>query len=214
MASDRALGNDGTTPSDAAGDGSATVSSDAPVDGSGAAMPTAIADTYLQGFGNGPFGSAMGLDIGRSQSGGNNLFALYQFDLTGYSSPVTSATLVLYQYASAGTSAMTIEVHRVTQTWDEATATWANASTGTAWTSGGGGTYDSVVTAMVSITPGVYQAYTWDITALVNDWIANTVPNDGLELVYAVQPPVGNFVTFASRENTTTAQRPQLVIVP
>ena len=87
------------------------------------------------------------------------------------------------------------------------------ASTGVAWTSGGGGTVASTTYGSLTITPGAYGFYDFDVTTLVSDWLAGAT-NDGLLLDPGSQPPTGDYIGFATRENSNAAWHPQLLITP
>lgn len=208
--------SDGATPGDSAGTDDApggSGTSDGPSGAPADAAPgttVVIADTYLQGVPTAIHGSDVDLRAGRSNSGAN-LLPLLQFDLSALPAPpVTQALLVLDQYAGTGSTAFALDVHRVTQAWSEADATWTSATATTSWA---GGTYASTVYATATVTPGVLGTTQWDITAMVNEWLTGTA-NDGVELVMQSQPPTNTFVQFASRDNATVTARPQLVVTP
>lgn len=209
----------------ATGDGAGSSASDAGSNGPPADAPTAVpdapagtqlppptADTYIKGIDNTTHGSDLMTYVGRYSGNGTNMFVLLHFDLTGVAS-CTQATLRLYQYTSVGTTAFVVRTKRLTQAWDEATATWGNAATGTAWTSGGGGTVATTTYSSQTITPGGYGFYDFDVTQMVNDWLAGN-PNDGILIDPGTQPPPGNYIGFATRENSTAAWHPQLLITP
>lgn len=170
------------------------------------------ADTCIKGIDATTHGADPESLVGRNANNGVNMWTLLQFDLpVPAGSTVSAATLRLYQTSSLGASVMGIEVYRLTQAWDEASADWSHASTGVTWP--GGGAIAPTVYATIEVAPGAYGYYDWDVTALVNEWLAGT-PNFGIELEYATQPPTGNFVAFATREHATAALRPQLLVTP
>lgn len=184
-----------------------------PIDAApGTILPPCIADTYVQGIDTTPNGANIDLQCGRSSGSGNNLYTLFWFDLSAATTPVTTATLRLYQYSSVGTISLNFQVYRITQTWDEATADWDHASSGVTWPIGGA--VDPTVYVTMPVQLGSYGYYDWDVTTLVNEWITGTQPNYGLELQYDVQPPTGSVAVFASREHPTVAWRPQLLLAP
>jgi hypothetical protein len=177
-----------------------------------AGASSVVADTYLHGLDPMPNGANPDMRCGR-EVGGALMFPLVRFDVSEVPSDATiaSATLRLYQFAHNGTGTMTVNVRRVTQEWDEATADWFNADSTTPWTSGGGGSYDSAIEASASVPNGAYGTYDWDVTSLVQRWVAGTAPNHGVQLTFATVSP-GTWVTFATRENTAESQRPALII--
>ena len=124
---------------------------------------------------------------------------LYQFDLGSIPSSqrVTSATLRDWVTSAANS---TVSVFRVTQSWSESSLTWAN--------SGGVAFNATTVATFVPASAGRY--YDIDITALVAQWRAGTVANNGVIMRLASN---NTTVNFTSKEWGTTAQRPQLVVV-
>jgi hypothetical protein len=139
---------------------------------------TAGADAYISkgqpstNFGNWAFLYAGASDIQRSA---------LSFDLSGISQlfPVQSATLKVYvdAFSGAGTPSI-LAVHEVTTPWNESTVTW-NAP----WTAPGGDVAaEPAATAPVSLTAaGAWLEF--DVTALVQKWVANPGANNGLLLV-------------------------------
>lgn len=107
------------------------------------------------------------------------------------------------------TSAFTVNVHKVTQDWDEGTgdgytdgrqytgATWTNRkANGYGWSSYGG-YFNS--TPVASLTQDK-NAYWWefDVTSLVKEWIASPTTNYGLILKYANDTtPNGSHYTWS-----------------
>lgn len=106
---------------------------------------------------------------------------------------ITNATLKLF-VTTAGTS--TVTVNRLTLTWTETTVTWSNMSGG----------FNG--TAETSFTPTA-GAQSLNVTSLVQAWYSGTA-NNGLGLIGALG--TGSTAIFASKENATVANRPQLVI--
>lgn len=106
---------------------------------------------------------------------------------------ITAVTLKLF-VTTTGTKAVT--VNRLTASWTETGATWANLNAA----------FNG--TAEATFTPSAAGAISVDVTALVQGWKAGTFTNNGLGLIGAAS----SLAQFASREATTTANRPQLVI--
>ena len=99
---------------------------------------------------------------------------LQQFSLAGISGDVVSAILRMYledTSALPGTypSERPIGVHEVTEAWDDDTATWANQPA-----------HDPVAQAVAYVTQSNW--YEWDVTALVQGWMADPSSNHGLLL--------------------------------
>jgi len=87
--------------------------------------------------------------------------------------PVSTASLKLYldpvQYQTW--PAVTDEIRKVTSAWEEGTVTWYAQPT-----------VDATVRASVSVGAGTSGWITYDVTALVNEWIASPSTNFGMQL--------------------------------
>jgi hypothetical protein len=118
---------------------------------------------------------------------------------------VTSATLRLNETTSTGSGSFNIGIYKIKANWSETTATWSNFSAS--------GNYDTTQLAVTSVATGSTGFKEWTLpVGLINEWIdAVPTPNYGLALVYE-SASKGNYFQFASKENTTVASRPQLVI--
>lgn len=141
---------------------------------------------------------------------------LIQFDLPGLpaASKIISAQLQLHQKSGAGTA--NIELYRLVKPWTEGSmngsgtangATWKTTDGTTPWATNGGD-YDKTLVAGTSVSGGSNSISSWEITPLINKWVAGTYTNEGMLLKAA---NVATF-TFASKENTTVENRPKLVI--
>ncbi len=196
---------DATTP-DAGSDAQPDTGTDSGV------VTAASYDTYIKGLDNTPHGSDVDLQVGRAQ-GGNLIYLLVQFDLSAIptNATVTSAKLRLYQYESNSSGTFSLAAHQITQAWDEASATFNNANTTTPWSGGPGGTYVATAAATTSVPIGTYGWYEWDLTALTQQWVNLSVANYGVEITMG-SVNQGQWEGFASRENLTASEHPQLVV--
>ena len=166
----------------------------------------AVADTdiYEQDV-NTNYGTDTFIVAGRNTAGKQDKI-LIKFDLSGLpaGATITSATLRLNLAASSGTGSFNIGLYKIIKSWVESTATWSNFSSG--------GNYDSTQQAVASVALGSTGFKEWTVpVAVVNGWIATPSSNYGLALVYESSTK-GPDYQFASKENTTVANRPQLVI--
>lgn len=135
---------------------------------------------------------------------------------------ITSATMRLFVLGGeesgfgAGPSSAypaTIDYRLLQSSWNEATITWNNQP---------GGPYNAATTQPPGAIAGTFVVNTtgaWidvDITSIVQDWVDDPAGNFGLRLTQATELRDGNgaavFPTFASLENETEANRPQLVV--
>ena len=98
---------------------------------------------------------------------------LQQFSLSGVSGDVVSAILRVYLEDTSGLgtypSERPIGVHEVTAAWDDDTATWSNQPA-----------HDPVAQAVAYVTQSNW--YEWDVTSLVQGWMATPASNYGLLL--------------------------------
>lgn len=120
-------------------------------------------------------------------------------------SRVLAATLTLVK-SDAGTVARTVDLHRVTSKWDP-NATWTRARPDRAWSGG-----DYSATPVASVRLGAAASYQWNVTGLVDSWVAGLVPNDGMLLRL---PDAGQNAAFHSRDlvedpKTLPSRRPIL----
>jgi hypothetical protein len=131
------------------------------------------------------FGAATTL---RAKSGSSQRPSVLRFDLSVLpAGTLNSVRLSLYVSFSAGGEQ--VHAHRLLASFVEGTQDGGSPPTGVTWTKRNsttnwatpGGDYDPVPAATTTI--GAYwQRYEWDITTLVQGWVAATYPNYGLIL--------------------------------
>ncbi|MDJ0776571.1 MAG: DUF4347 domain-containing protein [Gammaproteobacteria bacterium] len=140
------------------------------------------------------YGSATSLIIDRSGGDEGDQRALLQFDLSfiASSSTINSADLVLE--ATATTGPFTVYVYEVTQAWNEGTVTWDTAPT-----------YDN--SSVTTLTPAGTGQHSFDLTALVQDWVDGSKTNFGI-MLGSSEPGTTTF-TYDSYEGTNA---PRLVL--
>ena len=166
-------------------------------------------DTYLQSTGGGPNGTAPDLIVGHGST--RDYYLMYRFDLGGLPPSVAKASLYLVAYASGGSDPFVLDAHRVTENWEES-ATWNTSAPNQAWPPGGA--VAPAIYATTVVTPGDLGGYEWDVTALVNEWLAGTSPNFGLQLRCTTFPPSPSTMVFGAREVSSEMRRPELRITP
>lgn len=185
------------------------------------ALP-ATADTYLrQGSPNQNQGQEVLLHV--QQSGHNRM--LVAMDSAAIAAAVgsgslASATLELYVTDSAGwgTAGRTVDLHRITASWSESGATWNCAvdtnpanSQPNCTTQWDGGTFDDEPGDSVLHTNSTSGYLQWNVTDDVRAFLAGT-PNYGW-LAKLSDETLGGNVDYTSRQGSSTAQRPRLVLV-
>jgi hypothetical protein len=122
---------------------------------------------------------------------------LLQFDLgaipAGPGTSIQSATVTLSS-ALAPTGPATIEAHRITAPWVEATTTWQTFN----------GAYDAAVTSTFANAP---PTFTFDVLPLVTGWVQGAFPNYGVLLK---DPALSYATNDWSSEYPTVSLRPRL----
>jgi len=168
---------------------------------------TSVADSYLnEASVSSNYGSATSLTIGT-----NSLLkrsaGLVKFDVSSVptTATVTKARLRVFVTASTGAGSIPIGVYKLLANWSESTVNWTNYSN-PAYASA----VHSAVTTAPLASPVVLE---WSLpTTLINEW-RDYVPTPNYGLVFYYEGLLNNLnVTIASKENTSVALRPQLVI--
>ncbi|MGH8496719.1 MAG: DNRLRE domain-containing protein [Gammaproteobacteria bacterium] len=172
------------------------------ISGTGATVPPvswklpAAADAWLEENNGGTnHGSDNVLKVNRD---GADDQSLLRFDLSGVpvDAPVASATLRLYVNIANND---TVRVRRVTDAWNEGTATWDNAA----------GDRDGNV-EHAAFVPAATGYVSIDLTALARQWVSGKVPNHGI-MLEMLQSNDGAS-EYHSREDGNSALRPRLDI--
>ena len=148
---------------------------------------------------------------------------------------ITQATLGLYYFTKPHDDPVgrTYEVHRLTNAWEETDSTWQarddyntpdpdywdTYSAGTPSYQPGGGDFVATPYASATVPGSTGQWMTWDITLLIQEWVAGTYDNLGLLLKDSTEfesDPGGGTVSylacFRSHEHTNAALRPHLEV--
>lgn len=149
------------------------------------------------------FGNLATLSV-RAQNGNNQRRSIARFDVASCSIPagalVRSASLRLTVTTAPG-STRNYGVHRVTGSWVESTVTYSSQPA-----------FNATATATVA-TGAAPTSLSWSVLSDVSAFVAGTATNNGWLVKDAnegANPAVQTI--FASSENATTANRPQLVI--
>jgi hypothetical protein len=124
---------------------------------------------------------------------------LIEFDLSSIqASSVLSATLILF-HENNKNAAQFFDLFRNTSAWDEHTVTWSTRPS-----------HDSTPTAsaLFEFQTGIPRE--WDVTAVVNEWLAGVFPNYGLTL--ARRSGVNAMADIASSDHLNPSFHPQLTL--
>lgn len=140
-----------------------------------------------------------------------------QFDLSSITLAPTqivqSATLTLTASLSFGDNAghLPMEIYRIVAPWTEGSVTWSNRDATHPWATPGGDFVGSggQPYSISTFSPTNGGAVSWDVTALVQEWVSHASTNYGLML----KSESGNHLTFNQREIATPALRPNLTII-
>jgi len=169
---------------------------------------SAVGDTWIRG--NQTKGTLNRVRAGVN-NGGNSYYPLLRFDVLSTIPPgatILSAVLRLYEYQQTGAQSYSVNAHKITQDWVEAQANRDNASTGTPWTGGPGGTYDPTVIDSTTVNTG--DAWReWDVTPLVQEWVDGAAGDYGVQLVNG---PVANGTNTKLRSREATSNQLELVV--
>ena len=148
--------------------------------------------------------------------------ALIQFDLSTLpaGTEIISASLSLYAENTGAGTPTEVEVHRVTQSWNEGDQNNKPSITGATWNTydavnpwlAAGGDYNPIPVANQLIDGNLKNVWLqWDVTSLARDWLNGTVANDGMLL-----KPVGagllKQASFSSSDSGKCLQFPKLSI--
>lgn len=177
---------------------------------SGAPLTTttlvAIQDTWINSGSSNNWGTQDSMNVGASNFLGVER-SLVQFDMSSIpaSAVIEGATLRLfYNLCNVNCPAMDSSVHRLTQSWSEATANWPSMGNASA----------PMVYATYSFPAGyggVNNWVEWNVTDLVREWHSGGVPNYGLA-VHGPEGPPETYKYFRTKE-FGAGWAPQLVIV-
>jgi len=174
---------------------------------------TGMADTYLHSwYPDTSYGGQGSLTL----RGDGAARALLRFDLAGQLPPdaVVHGAALHLGVRDGGPSPMSVDLYRVLRPWSEGGATWQQAAAGQPWGSPGAtGAADRASQPATTqlVQPGA-GSYAFDITALVQQWLANPGANLGVLLQGRVVSGGAHYDLFSS-EHRYPEERPRLEIV-
>ena len=146
---------------------------------------TGVEDTYIDQWD--PGGTIKrGYDAKVAVRQGGVFKTLIRFDLSSLPADATiqEAKLGLYAYGRSNSGALDVTVRPVLRSWAEGQATWNLAATGVPWAQPGCSEPDVDVgdPAATRLINTINTWHEWDITALVQNWVANPASNRGVLL--------------------------------
>ncbi|NOZ06487.1 MAG: DNRLRE domain-containing protein [Chloroflexi bacterium] len=141
---------------------------------------------------------------------------LIRFDLSGLppDAEILTATLKLWDNTVSGSGAIDVGAYTLLKDWDVAMTNWYSATNTVAWTLPGAASPDNDRVATYEDTAHLTSAtrwYSWDLTALVTQWVATPGSNHGVILV----DRTGNATihSLATSEFSDASVRPILELV-
>jgi len=171
-----------------------------------------VEDTYLYQYApNANYCQTSDIRVGYRQQ----FAGLLHFDLASVpdGARIVGASLELYARGWGGQD-MNVQAFRLLRTANPCQATWNQADLGVEWGTPGAAApgVDRPASPESSVdTRGVSKWYTWDITALVQDWVDGALPNDGV-LLRGDSSWKPSIFFFASTQEPAQSMRPRLII--
>ena len=126
-------------------------------------------------------------------------------------STVIDAKLWMWATYDYGATTGLVDVHALTRTFDETTATWNRANATTPWTKPGGDFNPTAADSDGGITNDP-EWQTWTVTPITGGWLANPASNFGLLLKMHDESVASQRVMLLSKEGAEPQLRPRLVV--
>ena len=174
---------------------------------------TEVADTYISLYEpDTARGGENTMKLHTSYDGRERLLTKFVISAIPSTATVTEATLYLFAWYRSQAYPITAKAYRVKRHWNENEATWNQATSTNPWSQPGCNDplydYDpiSVATSTVDATN---QYYAWDLTQMVQRWVASPVSNEGVLLVG--EGPSAQY-QFRTSEAIAPNQRPYLMV--
>ncbi|RKH46060.1 DNRLRE domain-containing protein [Corallococcus sicarius] len=139
---------------------------------------------------------------------------LLRFDVSAIPANATVQSVRLTVFVKNATTGEGYFVHAAGRAWNEAQATWTNATSTTAWAAGGAsGATDRGATSFATLLPGATGSYGVDLNAegvaAVQGWVQNAGTNHGFVLDALTNM---DGLELDSSESATLANRPKLTV--
>ena len=179
---------------------------------------SASADNYIDSSNTSKnYGGSTSLKLNGGGGAQQRPLLLFDTSTIAPGTVVTSALLQLYVGSISGSksTSRTSQAFNVTEAWVEGTlsgsgtadgATWNRKNATTNWATAGG-SYSSTASGSVTLAGSFTSGWiSIDITALVQNWVNGSTPNNGVILTHSLDE------TFNVNSKEAAANQPQLVI--
>ena len=123
---------------------------------------------------------------------------------------IVDARLQLWAVSDFGATDGFVDVHQLTQAFDETTATWNKANATTPWTPGAA--YSPTALDFDGGITNDPEWQTWLVNSTVKGWVTNPATNFGLLLKMRSESPAIQRVMLLSSEGAEPALRPKLSV--
>lgn len=173
---------------------------------------TAVGTNGTPSSGDQNFGQVQILNFANKYNGANDYNLLIQFGLSTIPADavVTNANLELLNLnfpAPVNSAPATVDIYKVTQSWDENQITWNNSVLNAVY-------YDPTpydTQEMNGYTTGTAVWSSFDLTGLAQQWVNGSMPNYGIML--QVDPMAGSWKrSIASDNHSTQSYHPKLTV--
>lgn len=171
-------------------------------------------DTYISEYASSTnYGAVSTLLADGSDPNSRDLYALIRWDLSSIPANAT-VTAVTLTFRVTNGSYNSYPIYALNRGFDESTATWVLASSGTNWsTSGAKGAADRNATSVGSLNARTTGSFSVTLNAtgiaIVNGWVASPASNSGFILASTSN---ADGIDLASSEHSTVSYRPQITI--
>jgi RHS repeat-associated protein len=186
----------------------------------GSSVPDTTLSSAQPTTGHDVFDGRPWLEVGNNSSTYGVTRSLLKFPTTAIptSATVLDADVSVWHPMTFGTSGTnaTYNLYKLTKAFDEATASWNNATSTTAWTTPGGDYSSTVLGSVTGLNNGEEPKWrTWrgaNLTGTVQGWVATPSTNLGFLLKLANETTPAERSLFLSSEVGEPLLRPRLTI--
>ena len=165
-------------------------------------------DTWINGWSP---ASNYGITDTMKIRSGEWMHSLVRFNLSEIpgDAEILDAELSIWSIRRTNEYTMDVDVHEVTTSWDELSATWNEASAGVPWQSAGGDFAPQILDSTTVTTTARWYAF--GVVPAVQRWVDNPASNRGL--ILRSTNPYGVEYEFATSEHLSAYAHPRMDIL-